>query len=96
MAGVYRVTHRWDDLEIVREPEGVEIPVRKRGASGMLGQLFSRRFVVVDEDGGELFQVVDGNPGTYPRASLVVDGREVLALAAGGRLFKTVGAVSGK
>lgn len=94
--GRYRVVYKQDDLTIFDDRTGMELPVWKRGASGMVGQLLSRRFVVGGQDRRALFEAVDGNSGTLPRASLRIDGKEVLALVAGGGCFKVACSLCGE
>ena len=91
----YAICWSDDELTFQAPDDAPSLSVEKRGASGALGQLFSRRFVVFDQQGKELFQVVNGNSGTYPRASLVVDGKEELVLTAGGSNFRTMCNVAG-
>lgn len=87
MSASFTLTYAPDALEIRDEVKGTDLRVEKRGASEALGQLFSRRFVVHGEDGERLFQVIDGNSGTLPRASLKFDRSEALVLTAGGGHF---------
>lgn len=91
----YSICWSDDELTFQAPDDAPSLSVEKRGASGALGQLFSRRFVVLDQQGKELFQVVNGNSGTYPRASLVFDGKEELVLTAGGSNFRTMCNVAG-
>lgn len=91
----YSICWSDDELTFQAPDDAPSLSVEKRGASGALGQLFSRRFVVLDQQGKELFQVVNGNSGTYPRASLIVNGREELVLTAGGSNFHTMCNVTG-
>lgn len=83
----YCLTYSQDDLSIQDESLDVALQVEKRGASEALGQLFTRRFVVFGADGERLFQVIDGNSGTLPRASMKFDRHEALVLTAGGGHF---------
>ncbi|MDO4436830.1 MAG: hypothetical protein Q4B77_02635 [Coriobacteriaceae bacterium] len=87
MSAQYCLTYSQDELSIQDENLGLALRVEKRGASKALGQLFTRRFVVFGVDGERLFQVIDGNSGTLPRASLKFDKCEVLVLTAGGGHF---------
>ena len=91
----YSICWSDDELTFQAPDDAPSLSVEKRGASGALGQLFSRRFVVLDQQGKELFQVVNGNSGTYPRASLVFDGKEELVLTAGRSNFRTMCNVAG-
>lgn len=91
----YSICWSDDELTFQAPDDAPSLSVEKRGASGALGQLFSRRFVVFDQQGKELFQVVNGNSGTYPRASLIVDGREEFVLTARGNNFNTTCNVTG-
>ena len=90
MAEQYALCLSNDEMSITSLNGEPHFTVKKRGATGALGQLFSRRFVIFDEQGRELFQVINGNSGTYPRASLIVNGREELVLVSGGNCFRTV------
>lgn len=96
MAKVFQLTYRQDDLSILETSSNMSYPVKKKGAAGALGQLLSRRFVVFDQDGHQLFQVVDGNSGTYPRTSLIINDKELFVLTAGGKHFATQCLVHGQ
>lgn len=83
----YCLTYSQDELSVLDESLGTSMRIEKRGASEALGQLFTRRFVVFGSDGEHLFQVIDGNSGTLPRASMKFDRHEALVLTAGGGHF---------
>lgn len=96
MVKKFNLTFGPDSLSILEEVSNARYPVKKKGATGAPGQLFSRQFLVFDEGGNQLFRVVDGNSGTYPRASLVIDGKETFVLTAGGKCFRTECSVRGQ
>lgn len=87
MVAMFEVTAAEDSLAVRRIDTGAAYRVRKRGFTGPVGMLWSRRFEVIDEGGAPLFQAVKGFTASYPRASLVERHKETFVVTYGSGTF---------
>lgn len=96
MVATFEVTASEDYLAVRRIDTGIEYTVRKRGCTGPVGMLWSRRFEVLDEHGATLFQAVKGFTSSYPRASLNEGGKETFVVTYGSGTFSAAYHITSK